>query len=50
MSGPRVAWIIFCLLWAGLWLFLGFWTLGLAWIGVPVSLLAILLPIGKEKR
>lgn len=48
MSNTRIFWIIWCTMWALGWLLVGFFTFFLGWLMVPVSLLAILLPIGKE--
>lgn len=47
MTTGRVIWLIWCLLWAATWFFMGFGTLGLAWIGVPLSVAAYWLPVGK---
>lgn len=59
MSTGRVLWIIWCLAWAGSWalgtVVLPFFGIGfITWIiSLPLavlSLLAILIPIGKVKR
>jgi hypothetical protein len=47
-STLRVFWIIWCCFWALGWLLVGFLTFFLGWLMVPVSLLAILLPVGKS--
>jgi hypothetical protein len=47
MSQTRIFWIIWCSMWALGWLLLGFFTI-ITWLFVPLSLLAILLPVGKE--
>lgn len=49
MSTLRLFWIIWCCFWALGWLLIGFLTFLLGWLMVPVSLLAILLPIGKSR-
>ncbi len=46
MSNTRIFWIIWCSMWALLWLLVGFFTFLLGWLLVPVSLLAILIPVG----
>jgi hypothetical protein len=45
----RDRWVAFCLVWAGIWLLLGvfFWPF---WVLAPLSLLAIMLPVGKPRR
>lgn len=48
MSGGRVAWIIFCCLMAAMWLLFTWWTVIIPLFAVPLSLLAILLPVGKR--
>lgn len=48
MSGLRIFWIIWCSFWALGWMLVGFGTLLLGWLMVPVSLFAILLPVGKQ--
>ena len=50
MTGPRTAWIIFCCVMAAFWAVAGLFTFGLAWLLVPVSLLAIFIPVGKERQ
>lgn len=47
-SGLRVFWIIWCCFWAAFWMFSGFVTL-IGFFGVPLSLLAILIPIGVQQ-
>lgn len=47
MSTLRLFWIIWCCFWALGWLLIGFLTFFLGWLMVPLSLLAILLPVGK---
>jgi hypothetical protein len=44
----RGRWVAFCAVWAGVWLLLGvfFWPF---WLLVPLSLLAIMLPVGKPR-
>lgn len=49
MSNLRVFWIIWCSMWAFGWLLFG-WLLILGWVMVPVSLLAILIPVGASPR
>lgn len=46
----RTFWIIWCCFWAAFWMLAGFFTFFLAWILVPFSLLAILLPIGSQNE
>ena len=48
-STGRVLWIIFCCVFAFVWFLIGFATLGIGWLMVPVSLLAILIPVGKVR-
>lgn len=50
MNNVRPFWIAWCCCWAAFWLIVGFFTFGLGWIGVPLSLLAILIPIGAPAR
>src|SRR4051794_37183765 len=50
MSNVRPFWIAWCCCWAAFWLIIGFFTFGLGWIGVPLSLLAILIPIGPPAQ
>lgn len=42
----RAFWIIWCCFWAAFWFVAGWFTLFFAWIGIPFSLLAILIPVG----
>jgi hypothetical protein len=44
----RVIWIIWCLGWAGFWTFTLLGGNPLAFFLAPLSLLAILIPIGKK--
>lgn len=46
VSNSRIFWIAWCTMWALGWLLIGFFTFFLGWIMVPVSLLAILIPVG----
>ena len=46
----RVFWIIWCSFWALFWLLAGFATLGIGFVGVPFSLLAILIPVGTGRQ
>lgn len=46
MSNARIFWIIWCTAWALFWFCAGWVTLGIAWLLVPFSLLAILIPVG----
>lgn len=48
-SNVRVFWIIWCSGWAFFWFVLGFVSFGIAWVMVPVSLLAILIPFGVNR-
>lgn len=48
MSNLRIFWIIWCSGWAFFWLLTGFFTFLLGWLFVPLSLLAILIPVGVE--
>ncbi|BBG01912.1 MULTISPECIES: hypothetical protein [Pseudonocardia] len=50
MSDLRVFWIIWCSMWAFGWFVVGFMTLFLGWLMVPMSLLAILIPVGVTAR
>ena len=50
MSNVRVFWIIWCVMWALGWLLIGFFTIFIGWLFVPLSLLAILIPIGSTKN
>lgn len=49
MSTVRVFWIIWCCFWALGWMLVGLFTFLLGWLMVPVSLLAILLPVGNTR-
>ena len=49
VSNVRLFWIIWCCLWAGFWFISGFFTL-IGFLGAPVALLFILLPIGKGPK
>ena len=49
MSSLRMFWIAWCVMWALGWLLVGFFTFLLGWLMVPVSLAAILLPVGVDK-
>lgn len=49
-STGRVLWIIWCLGWAAFWMFSLFALNIFAVVLVPLSLLAILLPVGKPRR
>ena len=50
MSNLRTFWIIWCSMWALGWLLIGFFTFFIGWLFVPVSLLAILIPVGSNKE
>jgi hypothetical protein len=50
VSNLRIFWIVWCSMWALGWLLAGFVTFGLAWAGIPASLLAILLPVGGGRQ
>lgn len=50
MDNTRVFWIAWCSAWALGWFTIGWFTLGLGWLGVPLSLLAILIPVGAPAR
>lgn len=50
MSTGRVLWIIWCLAWAAFWFFMGFATVGLAWIATAGSIACIWIPVGKPPR
>lgn len=50
MTNLRIFWVIWCCMWALGWLLAGFASFGIAWLGVPVSLLCILIPIGNDSR
>ncbi len=47
ISTARAVWLLVCALFAGVWLLLSFVTFGLALPLVALSLLAMLLPVGK---
>jgi hypothetical protein len=49
MSGLRIFWIIWCSMWALFWMLAGFVSFGAAWLGVPVALLCILIPVGNGR-
>ena len=49
MSNVRVFWIIWCVMWALGWLLIGLFTIFIGWLFVPLSLLAILIPIGSTQ-
>lgn len=49
-STGRVLWIIFCCFMAACWFFFTWWTFVIPLVMVPLSLLAILLPVGKGPR
>jgi hypothetical protein len=46
----RAAWVIWCLAWAGFWTFSLLVGNLLAIVLIPISLLSILLPVGKTQR
>lgn len=48
MSNLRIFWIAWCVMWALFWLILGFFTI-IGWVGVPFSLLSILIPVGQAE-
>src|ERR1039458_7164880 len=48
LSKARVFWIRWCSLWAFFWAAFGIFT-PVGWIGVPFSLLAILIPVGLNR-
>lgn len=48
MSNLRIFWLAWCLMWALFWMFVGFFTFGLGFLGIPLSLLCILIPIGQN--
>lgn len=50
MTNLRLFWVIWCCFWAAAWLLAGFITLGLAWLMIPASLLAILIPVGATPQ
>ncbi len=50
MSNLRIFWIIWCSMWALGWFFVGFFTFFIGWLFVPLSLLAILIPLGSTKH
>jgi hypothetical protein len=49
MTPLRTFWVAWCSLWAAFWLLAGFFTI-IGWAGVPLSLLAILLPVGNPPK
>jgi len=49
-SNLRIFWIIWRSFWALFRFVAGFATFGLAWLGVPVSLLMILIPVGARPQ
>jgi len=50
MSNVRPFWIAWCVAWAFFWFVGGFFTLGFGWLGVPLSLLSIIIPVGAPAR
>jgi hypothetical protein len=50
MSNVRPFWIAWCCAWALGWFVFGFFTFGLGWIGLVLSLLAILIPVGAPAQ
>jgi hypothetical protein len=46
-SNLRVFWIIWCAAWAFFRFVAGFFTLFIGWVGIPISLLFILIPVGS---
>jgi hypothetical protein len=44
----RTRWVIFCRAWAAIWFVTGIFFLPF-WVMVPVSLLLLLLPVGKSR-
>ena len=52
MSTGRVIWVIWCLAWAGWWFVAGLLTLVgavICWPAAVLSLLAVVLPVGKTR-
>jgi len=47
VSTGRVLWVLWCLGWSAFWFFVGVFTI-LPLFLIPPSLLAILIPVGKE--
>lgn len=47
MSNLRIFWIAWCSAWALFWMLAGFFTFLLGWLMIPVSLAAILIPVGQ---
>jgi len=47
MSTARMLWLIWCLLWAGTWFFMAFFTFGLSLILTVGSVAAFWIPVGK---
>jgi hypothetical protein len=50
VSTARVLWLIWCLAWAGFWVFLVFATLGFSLILAAGSVAAFWIPVGVERR
>jgi hypothetical protein len=50
MRTGRIIWLAWCGFWAIAWLFIGIFTLGIGWLGVPVSLGAMLLVLIPDSR
>jgi hypothetical protein len=48
MTNGRIFWIAWCICWAFAWFVFGFFFFPL-WLGVPCSLLSILIPVGGHK-
>lgn len=46
MTNTRLAWILWCLLWAAIWTFLALFTFGATLVCTVGSLLLILVPVG----
>lgn len=49
MSNVRIFWIAWCIFWALGWFVFGFFFFPL-WLGIPCSLLSILIPIGRVEK
>lgn len=49
MSNLRIFWVAWCSFWALFWLLIGFFTI-IGWLGVPLSLSAILIPVGQDQN
>lgn len=43
MTPARAVWLCWCGFWAIAWLLVGFFSFGIGWLGIPFSLLAMLL-------